>query len=87
MEVRQEAMKLNLGAVMIFVRRAAQMSAYLMLLLNTLKIAGLGLQAWMWAVFGAVMAVWVVLDVFLIFPQEEDYSVRRNKTLMKGLGL
>ena len=35
---------MNLGAIMIFARRAAQISAYLMLALNTIDLAGIGLM-------------------------------------------
>jgi len=74
-----------IGAIMIFAKRAAQISAYLMLALNTVKIAGFNLGVWMWIVAGAILACYVALDVLVIFPQEMDYSSRNSKTLMDGL--
>ena len=76
---------MNFGAVMIFARRAAQISAYLMLALNTVNLAGVKLGLWMWVIAGLVMAVWVIIDIRVVFPQEQDYSVRNSKTLMDGL--
>ncbi len=80
-------MKINLGAVVILTRRAAQFSAYLMLGMNTLNLVGLKLRGWLWVAFGVVLVAYILLDVLVIYPQEQDYSVRRNETLLKGLGL
>lgn len=78
-------MRINFGAIAIFAKRAVQISAYLMLALNTIKIAGLDLGGWIWFGAGIILLIYVILDVLVIFPQEMDYSVRRNKTLMDGL--
>jgi len=76
---------MNLGAIMIFARRAAQISAYIMLALNTIKIAGFNLGIWTWIIAGMMMTCWIALDVRVVFKQEQDFNVRNSKTLMDGL--
>ena len=74
-------MKLNLGVIRIFGLRGFQVTQYLMIVAMFLGWTG----AWVKYTILVVASLYLVLDIWKIFPQEQEYGVERNKFLLKEI--
>lgn len=72
-------MKLNLGAIKIFGTRYIQYNSYLMIAAMFFKINDI---VQVRVAIPLLAALILIVDIWKIFPQEQEYSVKRNKFLL-----
>jgi hypothetical protein len=75
---------MNFGAIRVFSLRALQLLQIELVLATFLKTElGINFGVMAYVIGGVIMLSYVALDILVIFPQEQEYSLKRNKEFQR----
>jgi hypothetical protein len=73
---------MNIGAIRLFTLRAMQVVSIEMITATFLSTNfGIKLSLWVYLIGTLILVSYVVVDVIYIYPQEQEYALKRNQEL------